>query len=108
MQLAGGERSSNATRPDQREGPLWVEIRPSHGAKFLDTVETNPVFGDEPKFPGARKSKKDLGGDAEGDVEVAGDRRSWNAVASTTDYCSQHCLVECLLRTVFGVFQRYP
>jgi hypothetical protein len=23
---------------------------------------------------------KDLGGDAEGDVEVAGDRRSWNAV----------------------------
>jgi hypothetical protein len=54
------------------------------------------------------ESKKDWGGDAEVDVEVAGDHRSRIVVALSTDFRSECHLDEILLQSVFGVFQQYP
>jgi hypothetical protein len=48
-----------------------------------------------------------LGGAAEVDVEVAGDRRRRIAAALNTYFCSQCRLDEFLLHAFFGVFRRY-
>jgi hypothetical protein len=49
--------------------------------------------------------EKRFGGDAEVDVEVAGDHRSRIVVALSTDFRSECHLDEILLQSVFGVFQ---
>jgi hypothetical protein len=51
--------------------------------------------------------RKRIWGDIEIAVEVAGDRRSWIAVALRTDFRSQVHFVEFLRQSIFGVFQRY-
>ena len=51
--------------------------------------------------------EKRFGGDAEVDVEVAGDHRSRIVVALSTDFRSECHLDEILLQSVFGVFQQY-
>jgi hypothetical protein len=68
----------------------------------------NSVSGDKPKFGGpcAWASKKDLGG-AEVGVEVAGDHRSYAAVALNTGFCSECHLIEFLRQSDFGLFQQY-
>jgi hypothetical protein len=51
--------------------------------------------------------EKRFGGDAEVDVEVAGDHSSRIGVALSTDFRSECHLDEILLQSVFGVFQQY-
>ena len=55
----------------------------------------------------ARRCPKKIWGDAEVDVEVAGDHRSRIVVALSTDFRSECHLDEILLQSVFGVFQHW-
>jgi hypothetical protein len=54
------------------------------------------------------ENPKEIWGEAEVDVEVAGDRHSRIAVALSTDFRSECHLDDFLLQYILGVFQQYP